>query len=186
MTIRYKLHRPQADCAGSRLPAYHLDPAPLAELAPTGSPACAPSAIGGGPQNLLPVQFLTGLWVVSHPDSILAKATDLRELSDWWMAGARHSPLHRGWSILADDELILLAEGMTDQRQWYAGVDWASESHHVFLTDGEWSKKARGCSSTAARGSPRWRLGLMATSGAVEGSKIQVAIEVPHGPVSKR
>jgi hypothetical protein len=26
---------------------------------------------------------------------------------------------------------------MTDQRQWYAGVDWASESHHVFLTDGD-------------------------------------------------
>jgi len=26
-------------------------------------------------------------------------------------------------------------EAMTDQRQWYAGVDWASESHHVFLTD---------------------------------------------------
>ena len=25
-------------------------------------------------------------------------------------------------------------EGMTEQR-WYAGVDWASESHHVFLTD---------------------------------------------------
>ena len=24
---------------------------------------------------------------------------------------------------------------MTEQR-WYAGVDWASESHHVFLTDG--------------------------------------------------
>ena len=26
-------------------------------------------------------------------------------------------------------------EGMSEQR-WYAGVDWASESHHVFLTDG--------------------------------------------------
>lgn len=24
---------------------------------------------------------------------------------------------------------------MTDQKQWYAGVDWASENHHVFLTD---------------------------------------------------
>jgi hypothetical protein len=31
-------------------------------------------------------------------------------------------------------------EGMTDQRQWYAGVDWASESHHVFLTDGDGRK----------------------------------------------
>jgi len=28
---------------------------------------------------------------------------------------------------------------MTEQR-WYAGVDWASESHHVFLTDGDGRK----------------------------------------------
>ena len=28
---------------------------------------------------------------------------------------------------------------MTEQR-WYAGVDWASESHHVFLTVGEGRK----------------------------------------------
>jgi len=26
---------------------------------------------------------------------------------------------------------------MIDQQRWYAGVDWASESHHVFLTDGD-------------------------------------------------
>ncbi|WP_299439828.1 hypothetical protein [uncultured Rhodospira sp.] len=24
---------------------------------------------------------------------------------------------------------------MTNDRQWYAGVDWASQSHHVVLTD---------------------------------------------------
>jgi hypothetical protein len=30
---------------------------------------------------------------------------------------------------------------MTNQERWYAGVDWASESHHLFLTDGDsrWS-----------------------------------------------
>jgi hypothetical protein len=26
---------------------------------------------------------------------------------------------------------------MTDQRTWYTGVDWASESHCVFLTDAD-------------------------------------------------
>ena len=29
---------------------------------------------------------------------------------------------------------------MTDQKQWYVGVDWASESHHVVLTDGDGRK----------------------------------------------
>ena len=29
---------------------------------------------------------------------------------------------------------------MNEQRRWYAGVDWASESHHVFLTDDEGRK----------------------------------------------
>jgi hypothetical protein len=29
---------------------------------------------------------------------------------------------------------------MSEQRRWYAGVDWASESHHVFLTDDEGRK----------------------------------------------
>jgi CxxC motif-containing protein (DUF1111 family) len=31
---------------------------------------------------------------------------------------------------------------MTDQRQWYVGVDWASDSHHVFLTDADGRKIA--------------------------------------------
>jgi hypothetical protein len=29
---------------------------------------------------------------------------------------------------------------MADERRWYAGVDWASESHHVFLTDDRGAK----------------------------------------------
>jgi len=29
---------------------------------------------------------------------------------------------------------------MTNGRRWYVGVDWASESHHVFLTDAAGSK----------------------------------------------
>src|SRR5262245_40052296 len=74
-------------------------------------------------------------------------------------------------------------EGMTDQRQWYAGVDWASESHHVFLTDGDGRKKGERVFKHSGEGLAEMAAWLLATSGAVEGSKIQVAIEVPHGPV---
>ena len=72
---------------------------------------------------------------------------------------------------------------MTDQRQWYAGVDWASESHHVFLTDGDGRKIGERVFKHGGEGLAEMAAWLMAASGAVEGSKIQVAIEVPHGPV---
>ncbi len=72
---------------------------------------------------------------------------------------------------------------MTDQRQWYAGVDWASESHHVFLTDGDGRKIGERVFRHGGEGLAEMAAWLMATSGAVEGSQIQVAIEVPHGPV---
>ena len=47
---------------------------------------------------------------------------------------------------------------MTEER-WYAGVDWASDSYHVFLTDGEGRKIGEKTSSMAAKGSPRWPIG---------------------------
>ena len=31
---------------------------------------------------------------------------------------------------------------MTEQKQCFAGVDWASEAHHVFLTDNDGRKIA--------------------------------------------
>src|SRR5262245_3687259 len=77
-------------------------------------------------------------------------------------------------------------EGMTDQRQWYAGVDWASESHHVFLTDGDGRKKARGCSSTTARGSPRWRLGCWRPAARSGGPKSKSRSRCRTAPWSKR
>lgn len=72
---------------------------------------------------------------------------------------------------------------MTDQKQCYAGVDWASESHHTFLTDGDGRKlgeKVFGHSGDGLAAMATW---LTETSGVVEASQIQVAIEVPHGPV---
>lgn len=72
---------------------------------------------------------------------------------------------------------------MADQRQWYAGVDWASESHHVFLTDGGGRKTGERVFKHSGEGLAEMAAWLMATSGAADPSEIQVAIEVPHGPV---
>lgn len=72
---------------------------------------------------------------------------------------------------------------MIDQKQWYAGVDWASQSHHVFLTDGDGRKLGERVFRHGGEGLAAMAAWLTATSGAAEGGQIQVAIEVPHGPV---
>jgi transposase len=72
---------------------------------------------------------------------------------------------------------------MTDQKQWYAGVDWASQSHHVFLTDGDGRKIGERVFRHGGEGLAEMAAWLTATSGALAADQIQVAIEVPHGPV---
>lgn len=72
---------------------------------------------------------------------------------------------------------------MADQRQWYAGVDWASESHHVFLTDDDGRKIGERVFKHSGEGLAEMAAWLMAASGAADPSQIMVAIEVPHGPV---
>jgi transposase len=72
---------------------------------------------------------------------------------------------------------------MTDHRLWYAGVDWASESHHVVLADNDGRKVGEKVFKHGGAGLAEMASWLMATSGATEASQIQVAIEVPHGPV---
>ncbi len=72
---------------------------------------------------------------------------------------------------------------MSDQRRWYAGVDWGSQSHCVFLTDGEGRKIGEKIFKHGGEGLAEMAAWLMTASGAVEPSQIQVAIEVPHGPV---
>jgi transposase len=72
---------------------------------------------------------------------------------------------------------------MTDQQRWYAGVDWGSESHCVWLCDklgrrlGERSFKHTGDGLADMVG---W---LLKASDAADARQIDVAIEVPHGPV---
>jgi len=71
---------------------------------------------------------------------------------------------------------------MTEQR-WYAGVDWASESHHVFLTDGAGRKIGEKIFKHSGEGLAEMAAWLLTASGAASSSQIYVAIETPHGPV---
>jgi transposase len=71
---------------------------------------------------------------------------------------------------------------MTEQR-WYAGVDWASESHHVFLTNGDGCKIGEKIFKHSGEGLAEMAAWLLAASGAGSPSQVYIAIEVPHGPV---
>jgi len=71
---------------------------------------------------------------------------------------------------------------MTEQ-QWYAGVDWASESHHVFLSDGTGRKIGEKIFKHSGEGLAEMAAWLLAVSRAASPDQIHIAIEVPHGPV---
>ena len=71
---------------------------------------------------------------------------------------------------------------MGDQR-WYAGVDWGSQSHCVFLTDHEGRKVGERTFAHGGEGLAEMAAFLTAASGAADPARIHVAIEVPHGPV---
>ena len=71
---------------------------------------------------------------------------------------------------------------MTEER-WYAGVDWASESHHVFLTDGEGRKIGERIFKHGGEGLAEMGSWLLEVSCAADPGQIYIAIEAPHGPV---
>lgn len=72
---------------------------------------------------------------------------------------------------------------MNDQQRWYAGVDWASESHHVWLADKDGRRLGERSFKHTGEGLAEMVSWLLKLSGAADGSQIDVAIEVPHGPV---
>ena len=59
---------------------------------------------------------------------------------------------------------------MTEQ-QWYAGVDWASESHHVFLTDGTGRKIGEKIFKHSGEGLAEMAAWLLTASGAANPAK---------------
>jgi transposase len=72
---------------------------------------------------------------------------------------------------------------MANERRWYAGVDWASESHHVFLTDDAGTKVGERVFKHGGEGLAEMAAWLTATAQGAEPEQLHVAIEVPHGPV---
>ena len=72
---------------------------------------------------------------------------------------------------------------MEDERNWFVGVDWASETHHrPRARMPRAASSARGRSLTAAKVWRQMAAWLLATTGAAP-EAVFVAIEVPHGPV---
>ena len=71
---------------------------------------------------------------------------------------------------------------MDDERQWFVGVDWASETHHVQLSDARSNKLGERCFAHGGAGLAEMAEWIVALAAAPPG-EIDVAIEVPHGPV---
>ncbi len=69
-----------------------------------------------------------------------------------------------------------------DERYWFVGVDWASSKHDVSLTDADGIVVGRRVFEHSGQGLAALADWLVGETGA-EPAKINVAIEVPHGPV---
>jgi len=71
---------------------------------------------------------------------------------------------------------------MVEPTAWFAGVDWASEAHHVCLVGGDGSKREERIFRHAGAGLAEMADWIAAKCGG-SAPDIPVAIEVPHGPV---
>lgn len=69
-----------------------------------------------------------------------------------------------------------------EQPKFYAGVDWASEKHDVWLTDAAGKRLGYRIFPHSGEGLSEMCAWLIAATGALPG-EIAVGIEVPHGPV---
>jgi hypothetical protein len=76
-----------------------------------------------------------------------------------------------------------MEECVNDQQRWYDGVDWASESHYVWLADKDGRRLGERSFKHAGDGLAEMVGWLLKISGAAEPDQIDLAIEVPHGPV---
>jgi hypothetical protein len=74
---------------------------------------------------------------------------------------------------------------MSDPKCWYAGVDWGSQSHCVFLTDDQGRKLGQRFFKHSGDGLAEMATWLLKTSGADQPGQVLVAIEVPRGPVAE-
>jgi transposase len=71
---------------------------------------------------------------------------------------------------------------MTDDARWFAGIDWASQTHQVCLIDGGGNIIGEHAFAHGGAGLAELCAWLLAMTGA-EPAAIAIAIEVPHGPI---
>ena len=71
---------------------------------------------------------------------------------------------------------------MDDTRRFFAGIDWGSKAHQVYLSDAQGRQLGERAFEHSGAGLSEMAAWLIATSNASPG-EIQVAIETPHGPV---
>jgi transposase len=70
-----------------------------------------------------------------------------------------------------------------EHRNWFVGVDWASQTHHVVLTDARGGKVAERGFDHGGEGLAEMATWICRHAGGAEPAAIGIAIEVPHGPV---
>jgi transposase len=71
---------------------------------------------------------------------------------------------------------------MEDKRNWFVGVDWASETHHVRVSDARGRKLGARAFAHSGEGLAAMAAWILELTGAAP-EAVFVAIEVPHGPV---
>ncbi|MDE2670118.1 MAG: transposase, partial [Chloroflexota bacterium] len=71
---------------------------------------------------------------------------------------------------------------MVESKAWFAGVDWASEAHHVCVVSGDGSKREERIFRHGGAGLAEMADWIAAKCGG-SAPDTPVAIEVPHGPV---
>src|SRR5215467_12605089 len=71
---------------------------------------------------------------------------------------------------------------MNELKCWFAGVDWASESHRVRIADSCGKRLGERDFAHGGEGLAEMAAWLTSITGA-EPSAIHVAIEIPHGPI---
>ena len=69
---------------------------------------------------------------------------------------------------------------MHETQSWFAGVDWASQKHDVWLADASGKRLGKRTFEHSGKGLAQMCDWLIATSGG-KPEDIHIAIEVPHG-----
>ena len=70
-------------------------------------------------------------------------------------------------------------------RDWFVGVDWASQTHHVFVIDAQGCKSGERGFAHGGEGLAEMAAWIGKQTGAAPDA-VSVAIEVPHGPADAK